>query len=287
MTIENTTEQDTASTSEAIKASPTAIRGFKGYDKDLRCQPDEDKPPFQYEIGGIYETDKAVACKSGFHYCEYPLDIFNYKPLIGSRFTRVIGDGEFSRQTDKICSSQIFVGEELSLKELIIAQVELTIDKTETAASGYKSQLAASGNGSRLAASGDDSQLAASGDDSQLAASGDYSRLAASGDDSQLAASGNGSRLAASGDCSRLAASGDYSQLAASGNGSQLSVGDNGFASVASINGNIQGGAGSALSLGYIDSDGHKRIAVAYVGEDGIAPNVWYKVNDKGEFIKA
>ena len=242
MTIENTTEQDTASTSEAIKASPTAIRGFKGYDKDLRCQPDEDKPPFQYEIGGIYETDKAVACKSGFHYCEYPLDIFNYKPLIGSRFTRVIGDGEFSRQTDKICSSQIFVGEELSLKELIIAQVELTIDKTETAASGYKSQLAASGNGSRLAASGDDSQLAASG---------------------------NGSRLAASGD------------------NSQLSVGDNGFASVASINGNIQGGAGSALSLGYIDSDGHKRIAVAYVGEDGIAPNVWYKVNDKGEFIKA
>ena len=224
MTIENTTEQDTASTSEAIKASPTAIRGFKGYDKNLRCQPDEDKPPFQYEIGGIYETDKAVACKSGFHYCEYPLDIFNYKPLIGSRFTRVIGDGEFSRQTDKICSSQIFVGEELSLKELIIAQVELTIDKTETAASGYKSQLAASGNGSRLAASGDNSQL---------------------------------------------------------------SVGDNGFASVASINGKIQGGAGSALSLGYIDSDGHKRIAVAYVGEDGIAPNVWYKVNDKGEFIKA
>ena len=278
MTIENTTEQDTASTSEAIKASPTAIRGFKGYDKNLRCQPDEDKPPFQYEIGGIYETDKAVACKSGFHYCEYPLDIFNYKPLIGSRFTRVIGDGEFSRQTDKICSSQIFVGEELSLKELIIAQVELTIDKTETPASGYNSQLAASG---------DYSQLAASGNGSQLAASGNGSQLAASGDDSRLAASGDYSRLAASGDYSQLAASGNGSQLAASGNGSKLSVGDNGFASVASINGKIQGGAGSALSLGYIDSDGHKRIAVAYVGEDGIAPNVWYKVNDKGEFIKA
>ena len=36
------------------------IRGFKGFDKNLKCQ------GFQYEFGKPYETDKAVMCEIGY-----------------------------------------------------------------------------------------------------------------------------------------------------------------------------------------------------------------------------
>ncbi|MCT9125381.1 hypothetical protein [Cupriavidus gilardii] len=166
------------------------------------------------------------------------------------------------------------------------------------AASGDASQLAASGNYSRLAASGDYSQLAASGNYSQLAASGNYSRLAASGDASRLAASGNYSRLAASGDASqlaasgnysRLAASGDYSQLAASGDASQLAAsGKKSIAVAAGINSHASAGEDGCIALAWWDESAERyRIEVAYVGEDGIEPDVMYRLDGHHKFVRA
>ena len=48
------------------------IKSFKGFNKDMTCR------GFQYEEGKEYETDKAKACNSGFHACEYPLDVLGY-----------------------------------------------------------------------------------------------------------------------------------------------------------------------------------------------------------------
>ena len=138
---------------------------------------------------------------------------------------------------------------------------------------------AASGDYSKLAASGDSSQLAASGDYSKLAASGDYSKLAASGYYSKLAASGYSSQLAASGDYSKLAASGGYSQLAASG--------ENSCAMAAAPNCSASAGEGGAIALRWTTPDGRPRIAVAYIGENGIKPDVLYRLNGNGEFVES
>jgi len=125
-------------------------------------------------------------------------------------------------------------------------------------------------------ASGNDSQLAASGYGSKLAASGNGSQLAASGYGSQLAASGNGSQLAASGNYSQLAASGNYSKLAASGSKSiVLGV----YSCTASA------GKDGAIALCWFDGK-RPRIAVAYVGENGIKANTIYRVSDSGEFVE-
>ena len=50
------------------------IKTYKGFNKDMTCR------DFQYEEGKEYETDRAEACKCGFHACEYPLDVFSYYP---------------------------------------------------------------------------------------------------------------------------------------------------------------------------------------------------------------
>ncbi|MCW1921289.1 hypothetical protein OKA05_01920 [Luteolibacter arcticus] len=133
------------------------------------------------------------------------------------------------------------------------------------------------GNASRLAASGYASQLAASGYASQLAASGYASRLAASGNASQLAASGNASQLAASGNDSQLAASGYASRLAASGNDS--------IAVSAGLLSRAKAGTNGAIALAWHDGT-RIRVAVGYVGENGIEADTWYQVSEAGELVK-
>ena len=82
-------------------------------------------------------------------------------------------------------------------------------------------------------------------------------------------------------------ASGYGSQLAASGYGSRLAAsGESCVCVAASLGSTARAGAGGAIALTYHDGERY-RIAVAYVGEDGIEPNVDYRVTDVGEFVKA
>lgn len=83
-------------------ANETVV-AYKGYNRDLTCR------GFQYEIGKTYEHDGEVkACKSGFHACEHPLDVFRYYAPATSRFTEVTMAGKLSRHDDdsKIASAK-------------------------------------------------------------------------------------------------------------------------------------------------------------------------------------
>ena len=240
------------------------IRAYKAFDKNLQCR------GFQFEVGKTYEHDGPVnACESGFHACENPLDVWSYYPL-DSRYAVVELGGNVSRHDvdSKIAAARITISAEIALPQIISDGVAYLMGLCKDAFA-LKSVADASGDGSKLAASGGYSKLAASGYDSKLAASG-Y--------DSQLAASGGYSKLAASGDGSKLAASGDGSQLAASG--------ENCVCVAASPGAIARAGAGGAIALTYHDGQRY-RIAVAYVGENGIEPNVDYRVTNAGEFVKA
>lgn len=91
------------------------IKGYKGFDKDLKCH------DFQYEVGKEYECERAVVCKEGFHFCENPLDIFNYYAPSKSRFCKVEGSGEIKRSKngDKVCCTKIRVIKEIGIDDLI------------------------------------------------------------------------------------------------------------------------------------------------------------------------
>ena len=193
---------------------------YKAFDKNMQCR------GFQFEVGAHYEHNgKVEPCKSGFHACKNPLDVWNYYP-INSRYAivEIAGDVVDSGSDSKVVCSNISIVQEIALTELINHSVKYMLNECYDKLAGHNSNLAASGDYSNLAASGDYSKLAASGDYSKLVASGHYSKLAASGYNSKLVASGHNSNLAASGDYSKLAASGHYSNLATSGHNSNLAA---------------------------------------------------------------
>ena len=98
---------------------------YKGFDKDLKCR------GFQYEIGKVYKQDHAEACKTGFHACEDPMDVFGYYPPAESRYCEVEQSGIMSRDNDdsKVASSEIKIGAEIGLKGILEAGIKLRIER--------------------------------------------------------------------------------------------------------------------------------------------------------------
>ena len=102
------------------------IRGYKGFDKDLKCR------DFQYEIGKDYEQEGEVkCCERGFHFCENPFDVFRYYSPSDSRYCEVEGDENVDKANDnsKVATSHIHISAEIGLNELIKAGVKFILDK--------------------------------------------------------------------------------------------------------------------------------------------------------------
>ena len=140
------------------------IKGFKGYNNKLQCTPTG--KVFQFEIGKEYNENTAKLCEKGFHFCENPLDIFNYYSPATSRFTEVEGDGIIDRQLNsdsKIATSQIRIGAEIGFPGLIKAGVEYIKSKVDwdnapASNTGYQSAASVSGKDSIACALGMESK---------------------------------------------------------------------------------------------------------------------------------
>ena len=199
------------------------MKGYKAFKKGMVCR---DK---QYEENTVFEEETANLCEAGMHFCENPMDVLRYYPLVDddcniTEFAEVESLGELKKDETKCCTNKLRIGKKLSLGDWIKSVVSFVIDKTKKDDS---TQLASSGNCAQLASSGDSTRLASSGNCAQLASSGDSTRLASSGYSAQLASSGDYTRLASSGNCAQLASSGDYTRLASSGYSTKLASSGN------------------------------------------------------------
>ncbi|HFX0737025.1 TPA: hypothetical protein ACIDYX_001234 [Pseudomonas aeruginosa] len=281
------------------------VTAYKGFKQDLTCR------GYQFEIGGTYKHEGEVeACASGFHSCEYPLDVFGYYAPGDSRFAIVKASGQLSRHDDdsKIASATLVVEAEISMPTMIsraidwiMARLDSSVEQTvagdtasntgnRSAASNTGNQSAASNTGYQSAASNTGYQSAASNTGYQSAASntGDYS--AASNTGNRSAASNTGYQSAASNTGNRSAASNTGYQSAASNTGDYSAAEVSGKESVAAslgIEGRARASAGSAIVLCHRDDKGHLiHIRASKVGENGVKPDTWYQLSAEGEFVE-
>ena len=135
-----------------MKKENKEIIAYKGFDKNLKCR------DYQYEVGKTFEhKGKVEACESGFHACEYPLDVFRYYPPSSSRFAIVKMHGETSKDSDdtKIASAKITIETEIKLPEMINRAVDWIKNKinwSDDNTSNTGNQSAATNTGSQSAA---------------------------------------------------------------------------------------------------------------------------------------
>ena len=169
------------------------IIAYKGFDSDWKCR------GYQYEIGKTYEHEgKVEACKSGFHSCEYPLDILSYYAPSESKFALVKASGEISKGNDdsKIASTKITIEAELNIPALVQKAVDFIMGKINWANkqtnTGYQSAATNTGDRSAATNTGNWSAATNTGYRSVAEVSGEHSIAASLGEKSKARAGVNG-----------------------------------------------------------------------------------------------
>ena len=273
------------------------IKGYKGFDKDLKCR------DFQYEVGKEYSTDKAVACNTGFHYCENPMDVLGfYAPCDDTgnpnRFCEVEGSGDFdTSKDDKLCCTRLKVNAEIGLQGLIKAGVKFILDRVKwndnkqsntgdrSAATNTGDRSAATNTGDRSAATntgyrsaatntGDRSAATNTGNYSAATNTGYYSAATNTGDRSAATNTGDCSAATNTGDCSAATNTGDCSAATNTGNCSAAT--NTGYYSAATNTGNR-----SAANV-----EGKESVAIV-TGKDSKAKGslgCWLVLTERGEW---
>ncbi|ELV6932685.1 hypothetical protein SHO49_003696 [Salmonella enterica] len=228
---------------------------FKGFNKDLKCR------DFQFKIGKTFHHDgKVEACGSGFHACECPFDVFSYYPPAESRYAETISFGVIDREEigdTKIASASITIKAELTLPQFIQRGIEWIWSKIDKSLE-------------------------------QQIMTGDWS--AATNTGNRSAATNTGNRSAATNTGNRSAATNTGNWSAATNTGDQSAAEVSGSQSVAAslgIEGKARASEGGAIVLCYRDEDGELiHIRASKVGENGIMPDIWYQLNEDGEFVE-
>ena len=275
----------------------TTVTAYKGFDKNLQCR------GFQYEVGGEYRADRAVACETGFHCCENPFDVLNYyAPLDNdgtpNRFCEVEASGDMdTSKDDKLCCTRLKVKAEIGLQGLVKAGAKFILDRVKwnddkqantgnrSAATNTGDYSAATNTGYRSAATNTGDQSAATNTGYQSAATNTGYRSASINTGDRSAATNTGDRSAATntGDCSAATNTGNCS--AATNTGDFSAATNTGYCSAATNTGDRSAatntGNCSAASVG-----GKESVAIV-TGKDSKAKGAlgcWIVLTERGEW---
>jgi hypothetical protein len=246
------------------------IIGIKAFDKDLKCR------DFQYEVGKTYKHDgKVELCKSGFHFCENPLAVFEFYPPT-SRFAVAEATGEVERSESgdtKVACAEITIKAEIKLPEVvsravdwIISKIDRTLEQTNT---GDQSAATNTGNRSAATNTGDQSVATNTGNRSVATNTGNLSASTNTGYQSVATNTGDQSVATNTGYQSVATNTGD--QSVATNTGNQSVATNTGNRSVATNTGNRSvatntGDQSAATNTGYQSAasvEGHHSVAIA------------------------
>jgi hypothetical protein len=262
------------------------IKGYKGFDKELKCR------GFLYEVDKEYEQGGEIkCCNNGFHFCENPFDVFSYYPPNDSRYCEVHGSGKYDKDNDdsKVSVSKIKIGFEIGLKGLIDAGIKFILDKVnweESKATNTGNQSAATNTGDESAATNTGYQSAATNTGDRSAATNTGNRSAATNTGYQSAATNTGNQSAATNTGDESAATNTGNRSAATNTGYRSAASVEGFESIAIVTGydcKAKGSLGCWIVLterGEWDGNTYPIKCVKSFKVDGkkVKSNTWYKL---------
>ena len=275
------------------------IIAYKGFNQDWTCR------GYQYEVGKTYVHKGDVkACESGFHACEYPLDVLSYYSPAVSKFAVVKMSGETSKDSDdtKIASAKITIETEINLPEMIKKAVEwikgkVDWDTAKVSNTGDWSVATNTGNRSVATNTGNRSVATNTGYRSVATNTGDRSVATNTGDWSVATNTGDRSVATNTGDRSVATNTGNRSVATNTGNRSVAT--NTGYRSVAEVSGKIsiavalgwqskaKASIDGAIVCVYHNDDGELiHIKASKVGENNIKADTWYTLDEFGEFVE-
>ena len=204
------------------------IDGFKGFDADMTCL------GFKFEEGNTYEEDVELkVCNRGFHFCESPFSVLNYRDMLDDECKfipvhHVTALGRCHSDSDKTATTKIHIGAKLDFKGFVKAGIDFIYEKcikedpTDNVNSGDDAKIGSSGYGAKIGSSGDRAQIGSSGDDAQIGSSGDGAKIGSSGYDAQIGSSGYDAQIGSSGYDAQIGSSGDLAKIGSSGDGAKI-----------------------------------------------------------------
>ena len=248
------------------------MKAYKGFDKNLQCR------GFQYETGKNYEEERADLCRTGFHACEQPLDVFSYYPPgDGSRYCEVeLIDPTSAKDDDsKRVAKKIAIGAEIGIPGLVKAQIEYVKAHTTTEYTDPEKATAGEYGAATAGYAG-----AATAGNRGAATAGEYGAATAG----YAGAATAGYAGAATAGNRGAATAGEYGAATSRG---QASVGEQGIACARATDPRARGGLGAVLVLVKEPDYNYDIEAWKAVVVDGeiIKPDVWYGLKN-GEVIE-
>ena len=242
------------------------MKGYKGFSPGTTCRGK------QYRENTEFTEPEAKICESGMHFCQNPLDVWNFYPPADengnlNEFAEV--EAMDDPQTDdniKYCSSRLRIGAKLDLPSFIQAGVDFVLEhiKSTNSSTGYRS--AATNIGDQSAATN----------------TGNWSAATNIGDQSAAINTGNWSAAISTGSWSAAINTGRQSAASISGNES--------FAIATGCQGKVKGALGCWIACAeWAENDNGTWHPVDFkaVRVDGekIKADTWYRL-EKGKFIE-
>ena len=290
------------------------MKGYKAFHKGLICK---DK---QYKENTVFEEKEAIPCVTGMHFCENPMDVLTYYPLIDdegefSDFAEVEALDEVKTDNDKkFCTTRLKIGAKLSFAGFINACVDFILEKTryepdecdensaKIGSSGYSAKIGSSGDSAKIGSSGDSAQIGSSGYSAQIGSSGysakigssgDYAQIGSSGDSAQIGSSGYSAKIGSSGYSAKIGSSGDSAKIGSSGDSAQIKcTGDDSVVCCAGYNSCASAKKGCWITLSEWKYSKEKGrfvpvcVKTEYVDGEKIKEDTMYSLKD-GEFVEA
>ena len=179
------------------------MKGYKAFRKGMICAPDEQHIK-QYAENTVFEEDSAEVCKKGMHFCQDPLVVLDYYPLVDengemSEFAEVEALDEcITDDGQKYCTKKLKVGAKLSFSALVQASVDFEFEKstkidTKMLSKDNNEKISSKSDSAKIGSSGDWAQIGSSGNSAQIGSSGDWAKIASSGKHSVICCAGNNS----------------------------------------------------------------------------------------------